>query len=128
MGTNRPASTGDDGGAPPIFTDGPPGCPTTEAAGAGSRTRSTGADVEAARQQLQRLMRDAEADVAEALSGSPGPAARSARPAARSTGLSMLHAAKLFSQNVRYSCRNRAGLPPPISRALEAGSGAPESC
>ena len=27
-----------------------------------------GADVEAARQQLQRLMRDAEADIAEALS------------------------------------------------------------
>ena len=31
-------------------------------------TRPVGADVEAARQQLQRLMRDAEADIAEALS------------------------------------------------------------
>ena len=44
-----------------IFTGGPSGCQTTATAGAGSRTRST-------RQQLQRLMRDAEADITEALS------------------------------------------------------------
>ena len=51
-----------------IFTAGPSGCLTTATAGGGSRTRSTGPTVEAARQQLQRLMRDAEADIAEALS------------------------------------------------------------
>ena len=45
-----------------------------------------GADVEAARQQLQRLMRDAEADIAEALSNEgwltvlDGPSARHSAP------------------------------------------------
>ena len=47
---------------------GPSTCPTTATAGAGRPYAVDGTDVEAARQQLQHLMRDAEADIAEALS------------------------------------------------------------
>ena len=102
MRTNRPASTGDDGARRHLHGR-PARLPDHRGGWRWKPYAVDGADVEAARQQLQRLMRDAEADIAEALSGSPGPASRSARPAARSTGLSMFHAAKLFSQNVRFT-------------------------
>ena len=51
-----------------IFTAGRPAARPPRRLALGAGTQSTGADVEAARQQLQRLMRDAEADIAEALS------------------------------------------------------------
>ncbi len=65
---SRMSMTSAERGVPPSSrVAGPSGRPTATD-GTGSRTRSTGTDVEAARQQLQRLMRDAEADIAEALS------------------------------------------------------------
>ena len=65
---SRMSMTSAERGVPPSSrVAGPSGCPTATD-GTGSRTRSTGTDVEAPRQQLQRLMRDAEADIAEALS------------------------------------------------------------
>ena len=54
--------------APPAYPTDPSGCLPTATAGARSRTRLTCPMSKAARQQLQHLMRDAEADIAEALS------------------------------------------------------------
>ena len=128
MGTNRPASTGDDGARRPFFHGRLARLPDHRAGWRWEPYAVDGADVEAARQQLQRLMRDAEADVAEALSGHRGPRraphalppGRPACPCSMLPNRSAKNVALLLPEPRRPPA---ADLPRP-----EAGSGAPEGC